>query len=248
VSGASSGFGRRLALDFAAAGAHVVAVARRKDLLDELAEQIAAQGAGSVEGRGCDLADTDAWVALLEDTAARHGRIDVLVNNAAIDPGIRLRDITVDDYRSSFDVNFFAAVAGTLAVLPQMIERGEGIVANVSSDGGRLPSPGPGAYPATKAALSAFTESVSFRAEARGVHMHVVYPAWMPTDMGLGALERGLRSPPRFTRRSTEHVSARVLKRLGGPSLEISASRMIDLAMIFRAMAPRLFHRMRRSW
>lgn len=119
---------------------------------------------------------------------------------------------------------------------------------NVSSDGGRLPSPGPGAYPASKAALSAFTESVSFRVAADGVRLHVVYPAWMPTDMGIQALARGLRRPPRWTRRSEEAVARRVLQRMGGPSLDISAAGLIDVAMVFRTAAPRLYHRLRTGW
>jgi short-subunit dehydrogenase len=129
-----------------------------------------------------------------------------------------------------------------------MAERGHGIIVNVSSDGGRLPSPGPGAYPSSKAALSAFSESISFRLGPRGVHVHVVYPAFMPTALGLGALGRGLRRPPRLTTRSVEAVSRRILAQAGGPSLEISVSGLIDAAMVFRAVMPRTYHRLRRNW
>jgi NAD(P)-dependent dehydrogenase (short-subunit alcohol dehydrogenase family) len=156
--------------------------------------------------------------------------------------------MTMDDVRHTFDVNLFAAVAGTLAVLPGMIDRGTGIVVNVSSDGGRLPSPGPGIYPASKAALSAFTESVSFRAAPRGVRMHVVYPAWMPTAMGRDAIGRGLRAPPRLTRRTEEEVARLVLDRMGGRTVDISASRLIDAATVFRATLPRTYHFFRRTW
>ncbi len=119
---------------------------------------------------------------------------------------------------------------------------------NVSSDGGRLPSPGPGAYPSSKAALSAFSESVSFRLGPKGVRLHVVYPAFMATELGLGALGRGLRPPPRLTRRSVPTVSRRILARAGSPSLEISVSRLIDAAMVFRALMPRTYLRLRRNW
>ena len=119
---------------------------------------------------------------------------------------------------------------------------------NISSDGGRLPSPGPGVYPSSKAALSAFTESASFRLGPKGVRLHVVYPAFMPTELGLGALGRGLRTPPRLTVRSVETVSRRILARAGGPALEISVSGLIDAAMVFRAVMPRTYHRLRRGW
>jgi len=247
VSGASSGLGRRVALDLAAGGAQVTAVVRRPESVVEVDRDLAVRSeeSGAVV---CDVSDTDAWSALVTELEKSRGRIDVLVNNAAIDPGIRLADMTMADVRHAFEVNFFAAVAGTLAVLPGMIDRGSGIVVNVSSDGGRLPSPGPGIYPASKAALSAFTESVSFRMARRGVRMHVVYPAWMPTAMGRGAIGRGLRAPPRLTRRTEEEVAELILRRMGGRAVEISASRLIDAATVFRSTLPRTYHFFRRTW
>ena len=187
----------------------------------------------------CDVTDTDALCATLAGVIEMHGAIDLLINNAAQDPGVRLADITVDDFRHTFDVNFFAAVAATLAVLPSMRARGSGTIVNVSSDGGRLPSPGPGAYPSSKAALSAFSESTSFRLAPQGIHIHVVYPAFMATELGLSALRRGLRRPPRLTVRRVEAVSRIILARAGESSLEISASRLIDVAMVFRYVLPR---------
>jgi short-subunit dehydrogenase len=133
-------------------------------------------------------------------------------------------------------------------VLPGMIERGGGMIVNVSSDGGRLPSPGPGVYPASKAALSAFSESLSFRVARHGIRVHVVYPAWMPTAMGRQAMSRGLRAPPALTRRREEEVSRLMLARMGGQRTDISASRLIDTAAVFRAVMPRTYHHFRRAW
>ncbi len=247
VSGASSGLGRRVALDLAEAGAVVTAVARRGDLVAEMDRDLKMRSEESA-AVVCDVSATGAWTALLAEVEKTRGRIDVLVNNAATDPGIRLSEMTMGEVRRTFEVNFFAAVAGTLAVVPGMIDRGSGIVVNVSSDGGRLPSPGPGIYPASKAALSAFTESVSFRVGRRGVAMHVVYPAWMPTDMGRGAIGRGLRAPPRLTRRTEQEVARLVLERMGGRTVDISASRLIDVAAVFRVAMPRTYHYFRRTW
>ena len=247
VTGASAGLGAQLCRDLARAGATVVGLARSADRLDALEADLRVSSPNS-STTACDVADTDALRKALGTVTETHGRIDVLINNAALDPGVRLVDITEEDYRRAFDVNFFAPVAATLAVLPDMVERGEGTIVNISSDGGRLPSPGPGAYPSSKAALSAFSESVSFRLGPRGVRVHVVYPAFMRTDLGLAALGRGLRRPPRLTVRSVETVSRRILARAGGPSLEISVSGLIDAAMVFRALMPRTYHRLRRNW
>ena len=247
VTGASAGLGAQLCRDFARAGAIVVGLARSTTRLEALAAELRTHSPQSATFT-CDVADTTALREILAKVEATLGPIDVLVNNAAQDPGVRLVDIEEDDYRHTFDVNFFAPIAATLAVTPSMVERGEGIVINVSSDGGRLPSPGPGAYPSSKAALSAFSESVSFRLGPKGVRVHVVYPAFMATELGLGALGRGLRKPPRLTRRSVTTVSRRILARAGGPSLEISVSGLIDAAMVFRALMPRTYHRFRHNW
>ncbi len=247
ISGASSGLGRQVALDLAAAGGVVVAVARRPDAVAQVEQELRMRSEESA-GVVCDVADTEAWAELLHDVEKSRGRIDVLVNNAGRDPGVRLAEMTMDDVRGTFEVNFFAAVAGTLAVLPAMVDRGSGIVVNVSSDGGRLPSPGPGVYPASKAALSAFTESVSFRVRSRGVAMHILYPAWMPTAMGREALGRGLRAPPRLTRRTEAEVAGLLLDKMGGRALDISASPLIDAAAVLRAVAPKTYHYFRRTW
>jgi hypothetical protein len=78
--------------------------------------------------------------------------------------------------------------------------------------------------------------------------VHIVYPAFMATELGLGALQRGLRQPPRLTVRGVETVSRRILAHAGRPSLEISASRLIDLATVFRYVLPRAYHRGRKRW
>ncbi len=247
VTGASSGLGAQLCLDLVHAGATVVGLARNAQRLEDMAQVLRASSPASylVE---CDVTDTEKLRATLADVIEMRGGIDLLINNAAQDPGVRLADITVEDFRNTFDVNFFAPVAATLAVLPSMRARGSGAIVNVSSDGGRLPSPGPGAYPSSKAALSAFSESTSFRLAPQGIDVHVVYPAFMATDLGLGALRRGLRRPPRLTVRRVEAVSRIILARVGESSLEISASRLIDVAMVFRHLLPRAYHRARKSW
>jgi NAD(P)-dependent dehydrogenase (short-subunit alcohol dehydrogenase family) len=247
VTGASSGLGAQLCRDLARAGATVVGLARSTARLEALAAELRVDSPGSATIT-CDVSDTAALRRVLDHVAATQGPIDLLVNNAAQDPGVRLVQITEADYRHTFDVNFFAPVAASLAVVPGMVARGRGIIVNVSSDGGRLPSPGPGAYPSSKAALSAFSESTSFRLGPKGVRVHVVYPAFMATELGLGALGRGLRRPPRVMTRSVEAVARRILAQAGGPSLEISVSGLIDAAMVFRYLMPRTYHHLRRNW
>jgi short-subunit dehydrogenase len=245
VTGASAGLGRRLSLDLARAGAVVVGVARREERLQVVAEEM--QRCSPASGvRVCDLADSGGFVALLEQVEKEHGRIDVLLNVAGIGGIMRQERSSVDSMRHMMAVNYLAPCAGMLAVLPGMRRRSFGLIANVGSDDGRAPGPGATDYSASKAALAVATESLSYEARADGVLLHVVYPGWMSTEMGLTAVrDGGLPLPPRLVRRTEDQVSALVLRRLGDPRLEINASALPLLAPIMRTILPRTYHRMR---
>jgi len=244
VTGASSGIGRRLALDLAARGATVIGVARRKDLLDDVAEELRATSPTS-EVAPCDVADTEEYRNVLRSTEARFGCVDVLINNAgteqptpATDP-----DIAFDVYRHMMDVNYFGAVTGTLTVLRGMLERGHGVIANMSSDVARAPEPRESAYAASKAALSAYSESVAHEVADRGVRVHVVYPGWVPTAMGTSGMRPHDPLPPKLVRRSEQQVSEHVLDRLGDERIEINCAWLPLLAPIGRTLAPKLYQR-----
>jgi NAD(P)-dependent dehydrogenase (short-subunit alcohol dehydrogenase family) len=238
VTGASSGLGRRIALDLAGAGAEVVAVARREERLREL-------GCGY---RVCDLADVPSYVDLLRDVERQQGRVDILLNIAGVGGVIRHELPSVETARSVMEVNFFAPYAGMMTVLPGMRERRHGLIANMSSDDARAPGPGAGDYCASKAALSAATESLAYEARRDGVWLHVVYPAWVPTEMGLAAVrDGGLKMPPRAARRTEGQVSSLVLRRLGDARIEINAATLPLVAPMLRTVAPRTYQRLRAS-
>jgi NAD(P)-dependent dehydrogenase (short-subunit alcohol dehydrogenase family) len=244
VTGASAGIGRRVARDLAGRGATVVGLARRSDLLAELERTMKSVSPGS-STRTCDVSDEDAYRSALAGVWDEHGRIDILVNNAAIEQPTPLGDAMtgIEIYRTLFETNFFGLVAGTLSVLPKMTDRGSGIVVNVSSDAARAPEPRHGAYSASKAAVSAFTESVAHEVAASGVHVHVLYPAWVPTAMGMSGIDDGGSLPPKPVRRTEEQVSHLLLERMGGPRIEINAAWLPLLAPIGRTLLPRAYQR-----
>lgn len=237
VTGASSGIGRAIALTLADRGATVVGVARRRDLLDKLALELRSRSAESgVEV--CDVGDADAYRATLAAVRRRLGRIDILVNNAGVDLMLYVPGGDEATVRQVFDVNFFATVAGTLDVLPEMVARRSGIVVNTSSDTARAPEPGQGAYAASKAALSAFSESVAHEVAEAGVHVHVLYPGWVPTAMGLPDDGEDGALPPKMVRRTVDEVANLVAERMGGPKIEINAALLPLLAPMTRSLAP----------
>ena len=195
VTGASAGLGRRLALDLASAGAVVVGVARREPRLRALVDEMRSHSPES-SYRVCDLSEAASFVGLLEQVEEEHSRIDILANIAGVGGIIRTEPTTAASLRSIMEVNVIAPVAGMVTVLPGMRKRGFGAVANMSSDDGRAPGPGAADYSASKAALSAATESLSYDARPDGVFLHTVYPGWVPTEMGLTAVRDGGMSMP----------------------------------------------------
>jgi short-subunit dehydrogenase len=238
VTGASSGIGRRLALELAAAGATVAALARREDRLAALVPELQQSAPGS-HHVVCDVSDTDGFASVLGELEDRHGRIDILVNNAAIpEPD----DEGLDRYRRVMETNYFAVVAGTLAVLPGMRSRGRGAIVNVSSDTARAPSPGEAGYSASKAAVSAFTEALSFDAEADGVFLHVLYPGWVPTEMTQPDTDDE-HLPTRFVRRTPEAVARLVVAGLGKRRVELDATKLARIAPLARTFFPSAYRR-----
>ena len=245
VTGASSGLGRRLALDLAGAGAVVTGLARRQDLLDSLRHEMHRTSPDS-EFRSLDVAQVDEYLAVLDEVEQRRGRIDVLLNVAGHGGLRRSRWPDVEAVREVMEVNFFAPYASMVHVIPGMRARRHGVVANVVSDDGRAPGPGPGDYEASKAGLASATESLAFLCRPDGVRLHVVYPAWMPTAMGTAAVEKGgIPRPPRMAVRSVEQVSARMLRRMGTDAIEINAAALPLLAPLVRTLIPGLYRRLR---
>jgi short-subunit dehydrogenase len=245
VTGASAGLGRRLALDLSSAGAVVIGVARREERLRVLVDEMRRHSPESCY-RVCDLSDASSFVRLLEQVERERSRIDILANIAGIGGIMRTEPTTAGSLRSVMEVNFITPVVGMVTVLPGMRARGFGAIANMSSDDGRAPGPGAADYSASKAALSVATESLSYDARPDGVFLHVVYPGWVPTEMGLTTVrEGGLSMPPRAVRRTEEQVSSLILRRMFDPRLEINAATLPLVAPILRTVAPRTYQRMR---
>ena len=152
VTGASSGIGAAVATDLARRGATVVAVARRKDKLDEIIETCRQHAPASM-ACPADVSSRGECEGVIATADERFGRVDIVVNNAGISIHRNAARTTSDDVERLMAVNFFAAVYLTNAAMPGMLERGSGAVVNVTSVAGYVPNPGEAAYGASKAAL-----------------------------------------------------------------------------------------------
>jgi short-subunit dehydrogenase len=124
-----------------------------------------------------------------------------------------------------------------------MRARGRGAVVNVSSDTARAPTPGEAGYSASKAAVSAFTEALSFETEGEGVYLHVLYPGWVPTEMTQPEGRADPHLPPRFVRRTPQQVAQLVVRRLGQRRLELDATKVARMAPVARALFPSAYRR-----
>ena len=184
ITGGSSGIGRATALKLAAAGAHVLIVARDEARLAEVRAKIEAQG-GTVRTYVCDLTEPEACRQFLARLLGEHGHVDVLINNAghSIRRAIENTYDRLHDYERLMRINYFAAVQVTLGLLPAMVAHGGGQVVSVSSIGVLTNAARFAAYNASKAALEAFTRCAAGEYNARGVHFAVVNLPLVRTPM-----------------------------------------------------------------
>ncbi|WP_432117160.1 oxidoreductase [Streptomyces sp. bgisy032] len=179
ITGASSGFGRAIAEAALAAGDVVVGAARRPGALEDLV----AAHPDRMEALRLDVADTGAAEAAVRDVVARHGRIDVLVNNAGRTHVGAFEETTEEELRTLFDVHVFGPAALTRAVLPSMRERRSGAIVQMSSMGGQMSFAGFSAYSATKFALEGMSEGLADEVAEFGVKVLIVEPGAFRTGL-----------------------------------------------------------------
>ncbi|WP_407685189.1 SDR family oxidoreductase [Mycobacterium sp. HUMS_1102779] len=185
ITGASSGIGEAAAERFARLGATVVVAARRRELLDALAERITA-AEGTALAMPCDVSDMDAVDALVADVEQRLGGIDILVNNAARSIRRPLAESLErwHDVERTMVLNYYAPLRLIRGLAPGMLERGDGHVINVST-WGVLSEASPlfAVYNASKAALSMVSRVVETEWGHRGVHSTTLYYPLVATPM-----------------------------------------------------------------
>ena len=239
VTGASSGIGRQLALDFAGRGASVVVSARRSELLDQVADECRARG-GSVEALVGDVAERPFVERMATRAVERFGRVDIVVNNAGISKHKQIYHVTADELDAVLRVNFLAPAFLTLAVLPAMLRRDEGWVVNISSVAGKLPPPRETVYAASKFALTGFTEGLWLDLAGSGIHAAVIHVGPIDTEIW-----RKTDEPPAYRgrKRPPSAVSAAGFRAIEHRRHEIWVPATMRLAWWLRLLAPGVFRR-----
>lgn len=181
VSGASRGIGEAGARLLAAHGAHVIVSSRRIEACEAVAQSIREAG-GSAEALACHIGDPDSIEAAFAAIDARHGRLDVLVNNAAANPYFGpIVDTGIDAFQKTVDVNIRGYFLMSQAAAKRMAKCGSGSIINVASVNGVIPGDYQGIYSITKAAILSMTKAFAKECAAQGVRVNALLPGLTDT-------------------------------------------------------------------
>jgi NAD(P)-dependent dehydrogenase (short-subunit alcohol dehydrogenase family) len=184
ITGASSGIGKATAWKLAESGAHVVTIARDKELLDEVVTEFAAAGL-KLHAYVGDLADMASADAITQQILAEHGMVDILINNAgrSIRRAIENSFERFHDFERTMQLNYFGSLKVSMAVLPKMIEQKRGHIINISSIGVLTNAPRFSAYVASKSALDAWTRCAASEFADRGIYFTTINMPLVKTPM-----------------------------------------------------------------
>jgi NAD(P)-dependent dehydrogenase (short-subunit alcohol dehydrogenase family) len=182
VTGGGSGIGEAVSQELARRGATVVVADINSGDASRVAEAIRRSG-GRAEARQVDVSSEDAVRQMVEETAASHGRLDYLFNNAGIGIGGDARDLTSEHWRRVLGVDLFGVIYGTLAAYPIMTRQGFGHIVNTSSAAGLLPGPFNAPYNTSKHAVVGLSLSLRIEAADLGVKVSVICPGFVRTSI-----------------------------------------------------------------
>jgi short-subunit dehydrogenase len=185
ITGASSGIGRGLAVELGRRGAALGLLARRPDALQETAKQIESFGSKAL-ALPADVKDADSVRAAAEHLRAAFGDIEVLIANAGIGVANDAVELRVDDVANVINVNVLGVANSVAAVVPQMVAQGHGQLVAISSLAAYRGLPKSAAYCASKAAVSAFFESLRLDLQPRGITVTIIHPGFIKTPLTAG--------------------------------------------------------------
>lgn len=193
ITGASSGIGRGLALELARRGAKLGLVARRKDVLDEIITEVDQNenangdaGAANVLAISGDVQDASSMRVAAEQLRSQFGKIDVLIANAGIGGNDDPAQLDAAKFANVINTNVIGVSNSVAAVIPDMVKRGSGQLAVISSLAAYRGLPKSAAYCASKAAVSAMFESLRLDLKPRGIDVTIIHPGFIKTPLTAG--------------------------------------------------------------
>jgi butyryl-CoA dehydrogenase len=188
ITGAASGIGRALAVEFASRGAHLA--------LSDIDEVGLAESVARCEGRGVkvtsqrvDVSSREAMFSWADQVVAEHGKVNVIVNNAGVAVAANVDTVSYEDFEWLMGINFWGVVHGTKAFLPRLRASGDGHVVNISSVFGLISVPSQGTYNSAKFAVRGFTDALRMELDMAkcGVSATTVHPGGIKTNIARNA-------------------------------------------------------------
>ena len=182
ITGASRGIGQSISIILAQNGAHVICVSRNINDVQSVADKITNQKfvASAVS---CDISNTNNVTELVKDIIEKHGRIDILINNAGITSDNLLMRMSEDDWDNVLNINLKAAFTAIKVASRTMIKQRSGRIINISSVVGLMGNAGQVNYAASKAGLIGMTKSVAREFASRGITANCIAPGYIETEM-----------------------------------------------------------------
>jgi len=239
ITGASSGIGHATALMLAPERVKLVLVARRENLLKDLAEQCG-RGGSTALVLPLDLRSPDQVKKMIHSVLNEFGRIDVLVNNAGFGYYGTVENTPPDIVREIFNLNFEASLLAMQLVIPSMRQQGSGHIINVSSIAGKRGLPLSGIYCATKFALNGISEALRIELQGSGIEVSLVNPAATETEFGTnvryGDVTRKFKAMGRV--QSAEEVALAIVQCMKQPKKEVYPYRVGKLVVWANALIP----------
>lgn len=243
ITGASSGIGEALALAFAREGARVLLSARRTAELERVRGLCPA---GSAETLALDLADHSSLAAVAQRAWAEFGPVDIMVHNGGISQR-SLAKVTAPDVDARLiAVNYLGPVFLTKALLPRMLERGQGHFVVISSLVGKLGSPLRSGYAGSKHALHGFFDSLRAECQGAGIHVTMICPGFVRTDISRNALTGDGSAQGTMDRATGRGISAgacagRILDAVAARRVEVYVGGREKLGVYVMRFSPAFF-------
>ncbi len=236
ITGTSSGIGKQTAIEFAKLGANIVLVARRKEKLDELANELEKFNVTTFVCQ-CDVSSKEQVKKMSKTVLEKFDSIDVLVNNAGFAIYGSVKDLSIDEIESQMETNYFGMMYCIKNFLPSMLDKKSGHIVNVASVAASFGLPGIASYCASKFAMLGFSEGLKHELHGTGVGVTVVSPIMVRTDFfDHPSFEKMPKYSP--TSLSSKTVAKTILKAANSSRLEIIVPSVVRSAVWLKHTFP----------